>query len=67
MYKDKDMINLGLGVLLGVVGYKIIIPPPKTRRTSKEISLLKNKSEEKGYYEGYADGKKDYQPKKKKK
>ncbi len=66
MNQDKIM-KVGIGIVIGVVGFQILSPKKPTRRTSKEISLLKNKAEQKGYFEGYEDAKKDFKVGKKKK
>jgi len=66
MNQDKFM-KIGIGIVIGAVGFQILSPKKPTRRTSKEIALLKNKAEQKGYFEGYADAKKDFKVGKKKK
>lgn len=64
MTEDK-IIKIGIGIIIGAVGYSVLQPPKQKRRTKKEIALIKNKAEEKGYFEGYEDAKKDFQVQKK--
>lgn len=65
-HQDK-IIKIGIGIVIGAVGYSILQPQKPKRRSKKEIDLLKNKAEEKGYFEGYKDAKKDFKVTKKKK
>ena len=65
-HQDK-IIKIGIGIIIGAFGYSVLQPQKPKRRSQKEINLLKNKAEEKGYFQGYEDAKKDFKVKKKKK